>query len=86
MPTVAPLTATDERLLAAGYPAAAAGPRRHAAAVGLRGGDRPSCVREHFADAPPTLFFEPGRAVSSSAQVLLLHVLAVKPGPAARGT
>jgi diaminopimelate decarboxylase len=31
-------------------------------------------------DQPPTIIFEPGRAITSSAQVLLLEVLAVKKG------
>ncbi|MGL4553608.1 MAG: hypothetical protein ACRC33_20795, partial [Gemmataceae bacterium] len=81
VPTVAPLTATDERLLAAGYPPTPLDPGEtprlsvYAEAIG-------GLVRGHFPDAPPTLFFEPGRAVSSSAGVLLLRVLAVKPGPA----
>jgi diaminopimelate decarboxylase len=82
VPTVGPLTAMDERLLAAGYPAApvdvdATPPLAvYAEAIGAR-------LRAHFGAGAdiPTIFFEPGRAVSSSAQTLLLRVLAVKPGP-----
>lgn len=30
----------------------------------------------------PTIYFEPGRVVTSSAQILLLKIIAIKPGPA----
>jgi diaminopimelate decarboxylase len=82
VPTVAPLTEMDERLLTAGYPAAPVDPRRtptistYAQAIG-------QLLREWYPEAErPTLFFEPGRAISSSAQLLLLRVRAMKPGPA----
>lgn len=83
VPTVAPITPMDERLLAMGLPAAPVDPAAtpplsvYAAAIGQR-------VRDHFGTAAPTIFFEPGRAVSSSAQALLLTVLAVKPGQRGR--
>src|SRR5262249_4286383 len=35
-------------------------------------------------EQPPELIFEPGRAVTSSAQILLLGVLSTKPAPAGR--
>jgi diaminopimelate decarboxylase len=81
VPTVAPLTEMDERLLNAGYPAAPLDPEQtptpatYARAIG-------ALVREWYPQgAGPTLFFEPGRAISSSAQLLLLRVRARKPGP-----
>jgi diaminopimelate decarboxylase len=81
VPTVAPLTEMDERLLAAGYPAAPVDPGHtpplatYAQAIG-------QLIRQWYPEGPrPTLFFEPGRAVSSSAQLLLLRVRALKPGP-----
>jgi diaminopimelate decarboxylase len=81
VPTVAPLTEMDERLLTAGYPAAPINPEdtpspaTYARAIG-------QLVREWYPTGQrPTLFFEPGRAISSSAQLLLLGIRALKPGP-----
>lgn len=80
VPTVRTRDAWDGRLLAFGHPARQALP-----------GDCPSpadyakpivdLVRAHYPDAAtaPELVFEPGRAITSSAQLLLLSVLTRKP-------
>lgn len=82
VPTVRPFTAADVRLMANGFSpmvmdaAASAGIEKYGELIAglflrhplLSGGER------------PTMVFEPGRAITSSAQILLLRVLAVKPG------
>ena len=84
VPTVRPFTEWDLRLMAAGHrPAAmevssAAPIEQYARAIG-------QLVGEHYAsEEMPLLFFEPGRAITSSAQVLLLEVLAIKPASGGR--
>lgn len=80
VPTVAGFTPMDLRLLAMGEPsraidlAAAPGLDAYARAIGS--------LFDRYYPGPdrPTIFFEPGRALSSSAQTLLLSVLALKPG------
>ncbi len=83
VPTVASYSPMDERLLNAGYPSRPIDIEDtppltvYASAIG-------ELADRYFpggTDSRPTLFFEPGRAVSSSAQLLLLRVLAIKPGP-----
>lgn len=83
VPTVRPLDAWDERLLANGFPPAPLDPTAHPtpedfgrAVVDLLA----SRYDPRRPDDCPTLIFEPGRAITSSAQTLLLKVLAVKPG------
>lgn len=82
VPTVRPLSATDYRLLANGYAATpmelehGLGPDAFAERIGR-------LVAEYHpvdGDTAPTLIFEPGRAITSSAQSLLLRVLGVKTG------
>jgi diaminopimelate decarboxylase len=82
VPTVRPLTQWDRRLTLSGYPpgpvdvAAAARPEDYAR-------DIVNLVRRYYpqAETSPTVVFEPGRAITSSAQCLVLRVLAVKDGP-----
>jgi diaminopimelate decarboxylase len=82
VPTVRPYGAWDERMMANGYPPAPTDPATtptiesiSMAIVDL--------LRRYYPDdgatVAPTLLFEPGRAITSSAQMLLLRVLAVKP-------
>ncbi len=82
VPTVAPFSQLDNRLLANKFPAwtpgtsASPGLEEYGRAIG-------GLFRQyHSADQsdPPTILFEPGRAVTSSAQSLLLRVIAIKPG------
>lgn len=82
VPTVAPITEMDERLMEAGFPARP---------VDMSDTPDLSVYVEAIAELVErhkgvtgyaSFFFEPGRAVSSSAQMLLLKVLAIKPGPA----
>jgi diaminopimelate decarboxylase len=78
VPTVRPMSIWDHRLTANGMPP---GPVDSAAAA--RPGDFAhgivSLIRSFFPDEKlPTLVFEPGRALTSSAQCLVLKVLAVK--------
>lgn len=82
VPTVRPLTATDSRLLANGYPATpmeieqGLGPEVFAGKIARLVAE----YRSIDAESGPTLIFEPGRAITSSAQSLLLRVLGVKSG------
>lgn len=84
VPTVRPFTEWDLRLMAAGHRpramevSAAAPIEEYGRAIG-------QIVSEHYASGEmPLLFFEPGRAVTSSAQTLLLEVLAIKPASGGR--
>ena len=83
VPTVRPFTEWDTRLTLNGRPAgpvdvaAAARPSHYARGI-------VALVTKFFpadADTSPTMIFEPGRAVTSSAQCLVLRVLAVKDDP-----
>lgn len=82
VPTVQPFSVWDSRLTGTNRTAgpieldATPSPADYAAAI-------VPLVRSFYPegdDEVPTLAFEPGRAISSSAQLLLLRVLAVKPG------
>lgn len=79
VPTVRPFTEWDTRLVLNGLPA---GPIDVAAAARPEDYARQiiELVREYYPDASaaPTIIFEPGRAITSSSQCLLLRVLAVK--------
>lgn len=82
VPTVKPFSVLDVRLMANGLPPTAldpnAAPRLDAYSRSIA-----SLVRHYYPDSlpeRPTLIFEPGRAITSSAQSLLLQVLAIKPG------
>jgi diaminopimelate decarboxylase len=83
-PTVRPMDAWDERLGAMGYPPGPIDPGK-APTIEAFGKAITDVLRQHYrgsADAAlPTVLFEPGRAITSSAQTLLLKALAVKPGP-----
>lgn len=81
VPTVRPLEVWDERLMALGHPPAPIDPAA-APAIDTFAAAIVAELRASYpdADGAPTLVFEPGRAVTSSAQTLLLRVLAVKPG------
>jgi diaminopimelate decarboxylase len=81
VPTVRPFESTDMRLMANGFPPlamdAGASPRLESYADAIAG-----LFREHAPSGgaeDPLMIFEPGRAVTSSSQTLLLRVLAVKP-------
>lgn len=84
VPTVRNYTASDQRLVANGRPAmivdTSEAPRieSYARLIGELLGE---CWPVAEADRP-TILFEPGRAITSSAQSLLLSVLAVKPADA----
>ena len=79
VPTVRPFTEWDTRLILNGRPpgpvdvAAAARPADYARAI-------IDLVRSYYpgADNSPTVIFEPGRALTSSSQCLVLRVLAIK--------
>lgn len=78
VPSVQPYSVWDSRLMNNNLPAGPVDPRDtprprdYAVHIG-------AMMREFYpADALPTLAFEPGRAITSSAQSLLLQVLAVK--------
>jgi diaminopimelate decarboxylase len=83
VPTVRPLDQWDERLAAMGYPPGpvdtSKAPTVEAFAQGIV-----QLLQTYYPGdddaARPMVLFEPGRAITSSAQILLLSVLAVKPG------
>jgi diaminopimelate decarboxylase len=84
VPTVRPLDQWDERLAAMGFPPGPIDPGKAPtlaafaeAIVELMGHYYPRGETSSM----PNLLFEPGRAITSSAQILLLSILAVKPGP-----
>jgi diaminopimelate decarboxylase len=86
IPTVGTLSATDRRLIAAGYPSSpidvSLTPRIEEFADPIS-----NLFVRRFGPADessPLLFFEPGRVLTGNAQVLLLSVLAIKPGPNGR--
>jgi diaminopimelate decarboxylase len=83
VPTVRPFTEWDHRMMAAGYrpfatDVSAAAPIQEYGRriIGLLKSYYPNAEEEGL-----TVFLEPGRAITSSAQTLLLRVLAVKDGP-----
>ena len=80
VPTVRPLDVWDQRLMALGYPPGPIDPSQ-APTIDSFAAAIVDALRETHPDPDtgPTLVFEPGRAVTSSAQTLLLRVLAVKP-------
>jgi diaminopimelate decarboxylase len=84
VPTVRPYTEWDDRLMANGYPPRAldpaATPPIDAFAKGMSVLMRDYHGEAGTAGAPPMLILEPGRAITSQAQALLLRVLAVKEG------
>ncbi len=78
VPTVRPFTEWEMRLMQNGRPpgpvdvAAAARPDDYAREI-------VALLRRYYSDvAPPMVIFEPGRALTSSAQCLVLRVLAIK--------
>ena len=83
VPTVRPLDQWDERLAAMGYPP---GPVDTGKAPTIEAFAQAivELMQAYYPDndeaSQPMLLFEPGRAITSSAQILLLSVLAVKPG------
>jgi diaminopimelate decarboxylase len=86
VPTVRPFSLADSRLMANGY-----SPLVMDIATSSRLGNYGSSIAELFlkyrplrGHDDPLLIFEPGRAVTSSAQTLLLRVLAIKPTTSGR--
>ena len=69
----------DERLHSLGYPARVIDPAAQPP-IEAYGERITTLLREFWPSGGPTVFFEPGRAITSSAQHLLLEVLAIKPG------
>lgn len=84
VPTVRGTDSWDDRMVALGYPAREALPGDCP-----RAGDYAERIAKLLASLPgqkepPVIVFEPGRAITSSAQTLLLRVVAVKETGAAR--
>jgi len=79
--TVKPYSLTDTRLMANGFPPTVLDVAAHAPidAFGKTVGDLVSRYYPPEEGAQPTIILEPGRAITSSAQTLLLRVLAIKP-------
>jgi diaminopimelate decarboxylase len=83
VPTVRKFSEWDLRLMAAGYRPLAVDVSS-ATPISEYGKRIVQLVKEHYPDAEArglTVLLEPGRAITSSAQTLLLRVLAVKDGP-----
>lgn len=84
VPTVRPLNLWDERLMALGFPPAPIDPAQ-TPTIEAMADAIVDLMRSYFPDPgaveTPMLILEPGRAITSSAQMLLLRVLAVKPCP-----
>lgn len=82
IPTVRPFSAWDVRLMANGYAPTVMNPEEAAPLEEYARGIAAILQKSHRPDSgtSPTLFFEPGRAITSSAQCLLVRVLAVKSG------
>lgn len=81
-PTVSPYTPLDRHLIEAGYPPfppdySAASPL---AEYAMRIVEKVGQFYSPEDPSAPTLVFEPGRAITGSAQLLLLKVLTTKPG------
>lgn len=88
VPTVRPMSIWDHRLVLNGLPPGPvdvdAAPRTEDYASAIA-----SLVRQHYGDGRqelPTIYFEPGRALTSGAQCLVLRVLAVKTSANGRPT
>ncbi|NTV09400.1 MAG: pyridoxal-dependent decarboxylase [Zoogloea sp.] len=80
VPTVRPYSSLDLWLMAAAHPPTVLDIRA-TPSIGDYGRGIAALVREYFPESElPTLILEPGRAITSSAQSLLLRVLSVKPG------
>jgi len=82
VPTVRPLTQRDTRLLASGYqikaPQEGQAPTTAEYAQGIL--ERFAGYYDIHSPDSPQIIFEPGRAMTSRAQCLVLSVLALKPG------
>jgi diaminopimelate decarboxylase len=79
VPTVRTRSAWDDRLVAHGYPPRPATPDECPSPTDYAAKLIPLIERYQLqGEAPPEILFEPGRAITSSAQILLLKVLAVK--------
>lgn len=88
VPTVRPFSAWDMRLMEHGHRARATDVSS-AASIDAYGRTIGEMLAQHYpagAGEMPLLFLEPGRALTSSAQVLLLEVLAIKPSGEGRPT
>jgi len=85
VPTVKPYSVTDTRLMASGFPPTVLDVDAHPPidAFSETVGDLVSRYYPPAGGAQPTVILEPGRAITSSAQTLLLRVLAVKARPGA---
>lgn len=81
VPTVKPYSMNDVRLMANGFPSTVLDVDAHPPvdAFALAVGDLVSRYYPPAEGDQPTIILEPGRAITSSAQTLLLRVLAVKP-------
>jgi len=83
VPTVRPLDQWDTRLMALGYPPGPIDPASVPRIEGFAAAIVDRVSQYYPAGSPrPALLFEPGRAITSSGQTLLLSVLAVKPARA----
>ena len=80
VPTVKPYSVTDTRLMANGFPPTVLDVDAHPPLDAFAGavGDLVGRYYPRAEGDQPTLILEPGRAITSSAQTLLLRVLAVK--------
>jgi diaminopimelate decarboxylase len=81
VPSVHTYTELDNRLAGYGFPVEKTG-LRSVTALERYGLDIGSLIRKHYKgreDELPTIMYEPGRAISSTAQFLLLKVLDIKP-------
>jgi diaminopimelate decarboxylase len=80
VPTVKPYSVNDVRLMANGFPPTVLDPDAHPA-LDTFAGAVSELVNRYYpqsASHQPTIILEPGRAITSSAQTLVLSVLAVK--------
>jgi diaminopimelate decarboxylase len=86
VPTVKPYSVNDARLMALGYPSTVLDVNAHPP-VDTFARVVSDLVSQHYPPAAgnqPTIILEPGRAITSKAQTLLLSVLAVKSRPGAK--
>lgn len=84
VPTVRPLTELDSKLLANGFPVNPPRETQAPTPADYAAGILAQLSRFYDLSSPdaPQLIFEPGRAITSSAQCLLVRALALKPGDA----